>query len=250
MLFRLSLFVVVFVVSSQASAGTLSWVTHERWVTVAKVLDGDTFSTTRGEKVRLLGINTPEIQHDSSPEQPFGYQAKVALQRLIDGKQVRLTFDKEKKDKYKRSLAHVYLRDGMWVNGELVRLGLAHVYTFEPNIKAAKSLVDIELKAIQMGLNMWSNDRWRVLNPKELSQKLLGQFRLIHATLIKENNNSWRLELGKLAVTVPKKYRQGFAKGLHFSKGDNVLVRGRLRKSNKGQWFLSVHTPMDIVLLQ
>jgi endonuclease YncB( thermonuclease family) len=229
-------------------AGSLSWITHDRWVTVERVIDGDTFKTTKGEKIRLLGINTPEIRHDTSPAQPFGNAAKKALQGLIAGKQVRLTFDKEKEDRYGRTLAHVYLKGGLWVNAELVKLGLAHVYTFVPNISAAKKLVNIEKIAIQTKLGMWVNKRWKVLTSKGLSQKILGQFRLIHGTLIKVDKSSWRLKLGKLIISVPKKYRHGFKQGLKFKQGDAVLVRGRLRMSKKSQWFLSVHTPSDIVL--
>ncbi len=228
-------------------AGTLSWVSQERWVTVQRVLDGDTFKTTQGEKIRLLGINTPEIRHDTSPAQPFGNAAKKVLTRLIEGKQVRLGFDKEKKDKYGRTLAHVYLRDGLWVNAELVRLGMAHVYTFVPNIKKAKALTHIENSAIQNKIGMWAHSRWKILKPKDLSQRVLGQFRLIHGILMKGNKSLWRLQLGKLAVTVPKKYRKWFGRGLKFKAGDSVLVRGRLRMSKKGQWFISVHTPTDIV---
>ncbi len=234
---------------ASGSAGTLSWVSTERWVSVDKVLDGDTFKTRKGEKVRLLGINAPEIRHDTSPAQPFGNTAKRALQALIAGKQVRLTFDKEKKDQYGRTLAHVYLKNGLWVNAELVRQGLAHVYTFEPNVRAAYQLIKVEQEAIQHKRGMWTSKRWRVLSPKELSQKILGQFRLIHGILIKADNSSWRLKLGKLIVTVPKKYRQSFKHGLRLKKGDEILVRGRLRMSRKQQWFLSVHTPSDILLL-
>jgi endonuclease YncB( thermonuclease family)/ribosomal protein S17 len=229
-------------------AGTLSWISQDRWVTVDHVLDGDTFTTKQGEKIRLLGINTPEIRHDTSPAQPFGNAAKKALQRLIAGKQVRLTFDQEKKDRYGRTLAHVYLKDGLWVNAELVRLGLAHVYTFVPNISAAKKLIHIEQKAIEAKRGMWVDKRWKVLTSKELSQKILGQFRLIHGILIKVDKSSWHLKLGKLIISVPKKYRHGFKQGLKFKQGDAVLVRGRLRMSKKNQWFLSVHTPSDIVL--
>ena len=232
-----------------SSAGTLSWVSTERWVSVDYVLDGDTFKTKQGEKIRLLGINTPEIRHDTSPAQPFGNTAKRALQDMIAGKQVRLTFDKEKKDKYGRTLAHVYLKGGLWVNAELVRLGLAHVYTFVPNISAAKKLIKIEQEAIQHKRGMWVDKRWKVLDAKGLSQKMLGQFRLIHGILIKEDNSSWRLKLGKLIITVPRKYRRGFGQGLKLKQGDEVLVRGRLRMSKKKQWFLSVHTPSDILLL-
>ena len=124
--FTLGLFVVwcVWLLPASGSAGTLSWVSTERWVSVDYVLDGDTFKTKQGEKIRLLGINTPEIRHDTSPAQPFGNAAKRALQDLIAGKQVRLTFDKEKKDKYGRTLAHAYLRDGLWVNAALVEQGV------------------------------------------------------------------------------------------------------------------------------
>ncbi len=241
-------FVTALLFCAQTSiAGTLSWVSQERWVTVQRVLDGDTFKTTQGEKIRLLGINTPEIRHDTSPAQPFGNTARKALVSLIDGKQVRLSFDKEKKDKYGRTLAHVYLRDGLWVNAELVRLGMAHVYTFAPNIKKAEALTSIESSAIQNKIGIWANSRWKTLRPKDLSQNVLGEFRLIHGILIKSHKSSWRLQLGKLAVTVPKKYRKWFGRGLKFKAGDSVLVRGRLRMSKKGQWFLSVHAPSDIV---
>ncbi len=225
----------------------MSWVSTERWVTVKSVTDGDTFKTSKGEKIRLLGINTPETRHDTSAAQPFGNKAKQALQDLIGHKQVRLTFDKEKKDRYGRTLAHVYLRDGLWVNAELVQRGLAHVYTFVPNIKAAGKLTRLEKYAIQNKIGMWVSSRWKVLAPKDLNQKVLGQFRLIHGILIKSNKSSWRLQLGKLSVTVPKKYRKWFGRGLKYRAGDEILVRGRLRMSKKGKWFLSVHTPSDVV---
>ncbi len=225
-------------------AGSLSWITYDRWVTVQRVLDGDTFKTTKGEKIRLLGINTPEIRHDTSPAQAFGQQAKNALIALIAGQQVRLTFDKEKKDKYGRTLAHVYLRDGLWVNGSLVEQGLAHVYTFVPNISAAKKLLRIERKAIEAKRNMWGHKRWRVLTVKQLRTSLLGQFRLVRGVVTKVAQDGWRFELGKLTVTVPKRYRSAFKRN-DIKLGQQVLVRGKLRMSKKRKWFLSVHTNSD-----
>jgi len=225
-------------------AGSLSWITHDRWVTVERVIDGDTFKTTKGEKVRLLGINTPEIRHDNSPAQPFGAQAKNALTTLIAGKQVRLSFDKEKKDKYGRTLAHVYLRNSTWVNAVLVKMGLAHVYTFVPNISAAKQLLPIEQAAIAAKRNMWGHKRWRVLTPKQLRMRLLGQFRLIHGVVTKVDKNGWRFELGKLTVTVPRRARRAF-KRKALKLGQQILVRGKLRMSRKGKWFLSIYTQSD-----
>ena len=243
-MFRVLALCVLFLLVQPSFAGSLSWITHDRWVTVERVIDGDTFKTTKGEKIRLLGINTPEIRHDTSPAQPFGKQAKNALIRFIAGKQVRLTFDKEKKDKYGRTLAHVYLRDGLWVNAALVEQGLAHVYTFAPNISAAKKLLRVEQDAIAAKRNMWSHKRWRVLTPKQLRMSLLGQFRLIHGTVTKIDKNGWRFELGKLTVTVPKRSRHDFKRKV-LKLGQQILVRGKLRMSRKGKWFLSIYTQSD-----
>ncbi|MDQ6989910.1 MAG: thermonuclease family protein [Mariprofundaceae bacterium] len=229
-----------------AQAGTLSWVSQDRWVTVKRVIDGDTFVTRKGEKVRLLGMNTPETRHRSSPAQPFGKQAKIALTTLIANQQVRLTFDREKQDKYQRTLAHVYLRGGLWVNAEMLRLGLAHVYTFTPNIAAAKKLLHVEQQAIAENKGMWGHKRWKTLTPKQLKTSMLGQFRLLRGKVEKVDKKGWKFYIGKLAVSIPRKYRKGFKARDKVRRGDMVLVRGRLRMSKKGQWFLSVHTPSDI----
>ncbi|MDX8382821.1 MAG: thermonuclease family protein [Ghiorsea sp.] len=236
----------VFFTTSTAQAGSLSWVSQERWVTVKKVIDGDTFTTRKGERIRLLNINTPETRHKSSPAEPLGDEAKLALIRMLAGKQVRLTFDREKQDRYQRTLAHVYLKDGTWVNAEMLRLGLAHVYTFVPNIQAATKLIQIERQAIAAQKGMWKHKRWEVLTVKRLKTSMLGQFRLVRGAVNKVGKKGWRFQLGKLAVSIPRKYRDGFQSKDKVQKGDTVLVRGRLRMSNQGQWFLSVHTPSDV----
>lgn len=246
MTWRVFTLVIFCFVTQSSIAGSLSWVTHERWVSVKHVIDGDTFTTRRGEKVRLLGINTPEIRHDTSPAQPFGDKAKAKLKQLLDGQQVRLGFDQEKKDRYGRTLAHVYLRDGLWVNAEMVRQGLAHVYTFVPNTRAAEKLQRMEQEAIQQKKNIWGHPRWKVLEAGALRKSLLGQFRLVRGSVSHIKSRGFKFSLGKLKVTVPKKYRDGFRRGYNLSVGDKVLVRGRLRMSNKNRWFLSVHSKSDV----
>ena len=231
-------------------AGTLSWVTQDRWVTVDKVIDGDTFKTRKGEKVRLLGINAPETQHGNSPEQAFGNEAKVALTKLIDNQVVRLSFDKEKKDKYGRTLAHVYLRGGLWVNEEMLRLGSSFVYTFPPNVAKASEMVRVEQQAIGANQGIWQLSRWRVLLPEQLEKSLLGQFRLVQGKITALDKSGWQFSMGKLWVSVPKKYRTFFRNGHKAKEGESVLVRGVVRMSKKGKWFLSVHAPSDIYHLK
>src|SRR5207302_4566860 len=98
---------------------------------VLSVHDGDTITVQladRKEKVRLIGIDAPEID-----QAPWGIQARDALRGLLDGKTVRLETDITVRDQYRRLLAYVYVGE-MLVNLELVRQGQAVLYTVPPNV--------------------------------------------------------------------------------------------------------------------
>lgn len=228
-----------------ANAGTLSMVSNDRWVTVAKIYDGDTFQTEDGERIRLLGLNTPEIQHRDSPAQPLGDEATLALRRLIAGKVVRLAFDREKIDIYGRTLAQIYDRRGRWINGMMVEQGWAHVYTFVPNLRWTKRLLRLERKARRRKLGIWNNWRWKVLTVDALTAKLLGQFRLVEGVVRKVGRRGRDFYMGSVHVTVPKKYRSYFEFPLPIVRGDRILVRGRVRSSGGKSWFISLHAPTD-----
>lgn len=99
--------------------------------TVARVVDGDTIvvKTAAGlEKVRLIGINTPETVDRRKPVECFGKEASRRTHELLDGHDVRLEADRQAgdRDKYGRLLRYVYLSDGTDVNELLVREGFAH----------------------------------------------------------------------------------------------------------------------------
>jgi micrococcal nuclease len=87
---------------------------------VAPVIDGDTVQLSNGEEVRLIGVDTPETEHPHKPVQPFGKEASAFTKQLVEGKEVRLEFDVQWRDKYRRLMAYVYIRDTM-LNAELVR---------------------------------------------------------------------------------------------------------------------------------
>ncbi|MDQ6954165.1 MAG: thermonuclease family protein [Mariprofundaceae bacterium] len=232
-----------------SAAGTLSWMAEERWVTVSKVYDGDTFKTRRGEKIRFLGLNTPETRHGDEPGQVGGKQAKVALTKLILGKQVRLRFDKEKKDRYKRTLAQVWMRDGLWVNGWLMRQGYAHVYTFEPNSRWAKKLLQEERIARAEKLGIWGTARFQLMNSRHISNKSIGQFRVVQGVVgQRADKKGWGFKLGKLNISTPKSYRKFFKGPPNLKKGQKVIVRGKIRISSKERLFLSLHSPTDLEL--
>jgi len=231
--------------ASIAQAGTFSIVVQSRWVSVAYIFDGDTFRTRSGERIRLLGINTPEVAHNNQRKQPYADDAKRRLTQLILGKSVRLRLDREKKDKYGRTLAQVYLRDGRWVNNLLVREGLAHVYTFAPNLYWADALLRTEQNARRDMRGLWKSRRFRVVDASDISNHHIGQFHLVRGYV--DAVQSWRFRLGKkLTISVPRQSRQWFTPADLPRNGQNIVVRGVIRTSSTGHLFLALHTPFDM----
>jgi endonuclease YncB( thermonuclease family) len=230
--------------ASGVEAGTLSVVGQNRWVQVAYVHDGDTVRTDKGEKIRLLGINSPEVANQGKPGQIMGDQAKQRLTELVAGKRVHLQVDKEKHDVYGRTLAQVFLRDGSWINAQMVREGLAYVYTFAPNFRWVGKLMQAEAEARRNTLGIWKTKRFRVLNSKSISKLHIGQFRVVRGLV--STTEKWGFRLGKLKISIPRKYRQWFTGGAVVHSGQTVTVRGTIRLSSKNQLYVALHSPADL----
>jgi micrococcal nuclease len=97
-----------------------------------RVVDGDTIIVRingKKERVRIIGVVTPETKHPKKPVQYFGKEASAFTERMVEGKKVRLEYDFQKRDKYKRILAYVYLEDGTFLNAEIVKQGYGFAYT-------------------------------------------------------------------------------------------------------------------------
>jgi endonuclease YncB( thermonuclease family) len=119
---------------------------------VYKVFDGDTISIKGGEKVRLLGIDTPEIG------EPFAAEAKRFTRDLVQYQTVRLEFDVRERDTYSRLLAFVYVEtnDGwVMVNTELVRVGLARLLFIPPNGRYRDHFEEALHEAMVRHQGMW-----------------------------------------------------------------------------------------------
>jgi micrococcal nuclease len=97
-----------------------------------RVIDGDTLQLAGGDRVRLIGVDTPESVHPNHPQEYFGKQAAAFTRRLTEGKQVNLEFGSRERDAYGRLLAYVFLADGTFVNSEIIRLGYGFAYTRFP----------------------------------------------------------------------------------------------------------------------
>lgn len=128
--------------------------------TVVRVVDGDTLRVRLGsadERVRLIGIDTPETHGAGGLRECFGAQATARLSALLPpGTPVRLVRDVEARDRYGRLLAYVYRRsDGLFVNLTLVREGFAATLTYPPNIAHADQFVAAARAARQSGRGLW-----------------------------------------------------------------------------------------------
>jgi micrococcal nuclease len=105
---------------------------HAQIYRVQRVIDGDTLLLTNRERVRLIGVDTPETKHPKKPLEYFGKEAYLFTKRMVEGKQVRLEYDWQRKDKYRRTLAYVYLLDGTFLNAEIIKQGYGFAYTRFP----------------------------------------------------------------------------------------------------------------------
>ena len=127
---------------------------------VVRVVDGDTIRValpSGEERVRYIGIDTPESVKPGSPVECFAKRASAFNERLVAGERVRLVRDVEERDRYGRLLAYVYReRDGLFVNAELVRRGYATVATFPPNVAHETDFRRLAERARLSGLGLWS----------------------------------------------------------------------------------------------
>jgi micrococcal nuclease len=125
---------------------------------VLRVVDGDTISVRVGghtERVRYIGIDTPESVKPGTPVQCFAERAAAANAALVAGRRVRLVGDAEQRDRYGRLLAYVYRDDGSFVNAMLVRDGYARTLTIPPNVAHAAEFLRLARAAREDGRGLW-----------------------------------------------------------------------------------------------
>jgi len=127
--------------------------------TVRRVVDGDTLVLENKERVRLIGVDTPETKHPRKPVEYYGKEASRFTKTMCEGKRVRLEFDQANahighKDRYRRTLAYVFLEDGSFLNAEIVKQGYGFAYTRFP-FKYMDEFRRYEREAREQGSGLW-----------------------------------------------------------------------------------------------
>src|SRR3990167_3697952 len=123
---------------------------------VTRVVDGDTIEIEGGERVRHIGIDTPETVDPRKPVQCFGVEASNKNKELVSGKRVRLEKDVSETDKYGRLLRYIYIGD-TFVNLELVKQGFAYSSTYPPDVKHQSQFTEAQRQAKEQNKGLWSS---------------------------------------------------------------------------------------------
>ncbi len=136
------------------------------FVRVIDIFDGDTIKVTyqgKPEKVRLIGVDAPELRHSTRSVMYYAQEAADFTERMVKGKRVRLEFDENNKyiqnrDKYDRLLAYVYLEDGFFLNAELLKRGYGFAYTEFP-FKYQDEFRRYQKEAAEGGVGLWGKHK-------------------------------------------------------------------------------------------
>jgi micrococcal nuclease len=137
-----------------------------------RAVDGDTLNLDNGERVRLIGVDTPEMHEnpklyrdaarsgqDTQAILSMGRAAYDFTRKIVEGQEVRLEFDVEKRDRYGRLLAYVYLNDGTFLNEEIIKNGYAYPMTIPPNVRYSENFKSLFEQARAQHLGLWGKSR-------------------------------------------------------------------------------------------
>lgn len=219
-------------------------------IPVEHVYDGDTVRLADGRKVRLLGINAPEVEGRTKTAEAGGEAAKRWLTEALKNRRVRLVRDVEKKDKYGRTLAYVFTEQKRNINLALVEAGLAVVSIFPPNLQYAEALTAAQAEAEAAGRGIWGRAEYA---PKPVGQitakhgkgwqRVVGIVTGLHNTrkyvhLIFSSRFDARIERKNLALFPDLK---GYV-------GKNLEVRGWLNRS-KDRFSMLIRHPSALKVL-
>jgi micrococcal nuclease len=122
---------------------------------VHRIIDGDTLVLQGGLRVRVLGIDAPEMEKEGQPAEFLAHKAKAVMGDLTRGQTLHLEYDRQRYDHYGRLLAYLFLSDGTFINAELVRQGLARVYFHAPNERYRDRLLAAQREAIEAQRGVW-----------------------------------------------------------------------------------------------
>jgi endonuclease YncB( thermonuclease family) len=228
-------------------AKSLSISPQVSYLTVKKVFDGDTILLNNGQKVRLLGINTPEVAGPNKDNEVGGEAAKSWLKQTLEHRKVRLEGDVEKQDKYQRTLAYVFTEDKQHINLALVKQGLAVINIYPPNLKYVDTLLAAQKVAEKAGLGIWGNSAYSPQSYQSITEDGYKGWKRItgRITSVKKTRKYSYLQFSEqVSIRIENRWLNLFP-SLQDYIGKNLEARGWINK-NRDHYSVQIRHPAEL----
>lgn len=206
-------------------------------VRIGHVIDGDTVILANGERLRLIGIDTPEIGYDGELSQPGAIKARDFLKDQLSSRELYpLRRGVEQQDRYGRSLGHLFLTDGTNLQALILARGYATPLNVPPNLEFSDCYQQQANKAMESGLGLWKLEQYQASSAHRLVGAERG-YRIIYGRVSNVGNSSssvW-LNMGRfLAISIQHSDLPYFP-DLYFDQlvDRNIQVRGILYRHHK-----------------
>ncbi|MSO91812.1 MAG: thermonuclease family protein [Rhodospirillales bacterium] len=214
---------------------------------VKEIVDGDTVvldpAVDGRTVVRLVGIQAPKLPLDrpNFPTWPLADEAKSALEHLVLNKKATLGFGGQRTDRHGRHLAHLQTDEGLWVQGAMLRQGMARVYTFADNRARAREMLAIEAEARAARRGIWNHPYYAIRTPESVARDI-GTFQIVEGQVVDAAKAKGRIYLNfgpdwrtdftaSLSTEAARQFPRQGIEPLSL-KGRQVQVRGWVTKSN------------------
>ena len=204
---------------------------HERAV-VKQIIDGDTIILADDRHIRLIGINTPEINHETGDSQPGAEIARDYLVHLLEpGTAIYLVYDEQRRDRYQRTLAHLFLINGVNIQSQILGRGLATSLTIPPNT----AFLDCYIKSMQharsTATGLWAMKQYQPVSAANLAGTVAG-YRLITGRVTRVSQAAtatWIVLDDRVSLRITRKDMDYFDEStLTDLAGNQLLVQGWL----------------------
>ncbi len=248
---RVGAFFVLAVSLSPAAAETCAPPAATEPVQVRYVHDGDTLVLHDDTRIRLIGINTPEIAQQGKPAQALAVKARNRLRQMLfqHGNRARLVYGRQKLDPHGRSLAHLWV-DNRNLSAQLLAEGLGWALAIPPNIAFLDCYLGAEKAARKASLGVWDRSEYVATPSKELGLRDTG-FRRVRGRVVRVNRGggaTWINLEGRFALRIPDRDRQHFNPPPDSSwLGREIELSGWLYAA-KGELRVNIHHPAALHL--
>lgn len=223
-------------------------------VAVSHVYDADTLTLDDGTRVRLIGIDAPELGRGGEPHEPFALEGRDFLRGLMEeaGHQLLLHVGEERYDRHGRLLAYPFLPDGRNINRLLLEQGYVMQVFIAPNVSYAECLKPHEDQARQQRRGIWSQQEYQPGIPSRAVPDSTQGAAIVYGRVVRigeSRDNLWINLEGRVALQVPKADMNRFNEAqLRNLEGQQVKARGWMVRDNSRHhdWRMRINTGLAL----